>query len=196
MNADGKLIILAAPSGAGKSTIAARLRDVGAARLSISHTTRPPRSNEHEGKQYFFVGEDEFAAMRARGEFLEWAKVHNNFYGTSEKWVREQLAQGETVLLEIDCQGAEQVRAKMAAVAVFVSPPSMAELERRLRSRGENAPDEMRQRLAAAEEEIRRKDEFDYVIINDDLDASVARVRDIISKSQPQRRTGNGTHHS
>lgn len=177
----GRLIILAAPSGTGKSTIVSKLRDAGAIVLSISHTTRPPRANERHGEQYFFVSEEAFDDMRERGEFLEWARVYNNYYGTSAKWVMHHLARGDKVLLEIDCQGARQVRAKIPFVGIFVSPPSMTELRRRLIHRGSDSAADINRRMDAAEAEMQSKDEFDYVIINADLDTAVRQVGDIIA---------------
>ncbi|MGI9338442.1 MAG: guanylate kinase [Gammaproteobacteria bacterium] len=179
--AGGHLIVLAAPSGTGKSTIVGRLRDSGAVMLSISHTTRPPRAGERHGEQYFFTGEEEFESMRERGAFLEWARVHDNYYGTSAQWVLDQLACGKKVLLEIDCQGARQVRGKIPFVGIFVSPPSMDELRRRLQKRGSDSAADIVRRLAAAEAEMRSRDEFDHVIINDDLDTAVQKISGIIA---------------
>lgn len=179
--AGGRLIVLSAPSGTGKSTIVGRLRDSGAVILSVSHTTRPPREGERHGEQYFFVTEDEFVGMRGRGDFLEWARVYGNLYGTSRDWVMRQLADGKKVLLEIDCQGARQVRGKIPFTGIFVCPPSMDELRRRLQKRGAECADAINRRLAAAEAEMENRAEFDHVIINDDLDAAVRRIGDIIA---------------
>jgi guanylate kinase len=171
----GNLFIVAAPSGAGKtSLVAALLAAQPEVRLSISFTTRAPRAGEVDGRDYRFVSPQDFAAMRARGEFLESAEVHGNLYGTSRTWVSERLAAGEDILLEIDWQGAQQVRRSLpSAVGVFVLPPSMAALEQRLRGRASDSADVIARRLATAREEIAHVSEFDYVIINDRFDEAV-----------------------
>ncbi len=176
----GRLLILSGPSGAGKSTIAARLRDAGKVRLSVSHTTRVPRRTENEGEQYFFVGASTFVRMRDADGFLEWARVHGNYYGTSKEWVQSELARGEKVLLEIDCQGAKQVREKIPATSIFILPPSLITLRQRLTERGLDNPGAMQKRLAAAEDEIRQKGDFDYNLVNDDLETATARAAEII----------------
>lgn len=171
----GSLIIVAAPSGAGKSTLVRMLleRDPQV-RLSISYTTRAPRDGEQDGREYHFVDLPRFLAMRERGEFLEWAEVHGNFYATSRTWLEQQTGAGQDVLLEIDWQGAQQVkRLYPAAVGVFVLPPSLEELERRLRSRGLDPEDVIQRRLAGALGEMRHVDEFDFVIINADLQVAL-----------------------
>ncbi|QDX82381.1 guanylate kinase [Denitratisoma sp. DHT3] len=167
----GSLFIVAAPSGAGKTTLVGMLleRDPQV-RLSISHTTRPPRPGEQDGVQYHFVDVPTFQAMRERGDFVEWAEVHGNFYGTSRPWLAQRMAAGEDVLLEIDWQGAQQVRKQFPdAVGIFVLPPSVEELERRLRGRGQDGDDVIARRVAAALGEMRHVGEFDFVIINADL---------------------------
>jgi len=176
----GTLFIVAAPSGAGKtSLVAALLKADLAVRLSISFTTRAPRPGEVDGQDYNFVSVSDFATMRARGDFLESAEVHGNLYGTSREWVAGRLAAGEDILLEIDWQGATQVRRLMpGAVGIFVLPPSVATLEQRLRSRGSDSDDVIARRLAAAREEIAHLAEFDYVIINDRFEPA---VQDLVS---------------
>ncbi|MBV2234971.1 MAG: guanylate kinase [Sterolibacterium sp.] len=172
----GTLLIVSAPSGAGKTTLVRELlkRDPGV-QLSISATTRQPRSGEIDGRDYHFVSKDDFLAMRARGEFLESAEVHGNFYGTSLHWLEQQLAAGHDVLLEIDWQGAQQTRAVFAdAVSIFILPPSLAALEQRLRGRGTDDEATITRRTQAALEEMRHVGEFDYVIINDDLHTAIA----------------------
>lgn len=167
----GSLFIVAAPSGAGKTTLVGMLleRDPQV-RLSISHTTRPPRPGEQDGVQYHFVDVPTFQAMREHGDFVEWAEVHGNFYGTSRPWLAQRMAAGEDVLLEIDWQGAQQVRKQFPdAVGIFVLPPSVEELERRLRGRGQDGDDVIARRVAAALGEMRHVGEFDFVIINADL---------------------------
>lgn len=176
----GNLYIVAAPSGAGKTSLVRALlaadSDVG---LSISCTTRKPRPGELHGREYHFVTVSEFEAMRERGEFLESAEVHGNLYGTSRERVAARLAAGEDILLEIDWQGAAQVRRVMPeAIGVFVLPPSLAVLEERLRSRASDSDEVIARRLSAARDEIAHLAEFDYVIINDEFERA---VRDLVS---------------
>jgi guanylate kinase len=146
-----------------------------AIRHSISYTTRPPRPAERDGHDYHFIDIQTFLAMRERGDFLEWAEVHGNFYGTSKSWLLDEMRAGRDTLLEIDWQGAQQVRALMpAAVSIFIAPPSLAELERRLRTRGQDSEEVIQRRVAAALGEMRHVDEFDFVIINKDLQEALA----------------------
>jgi guanylate kinase len=181
----GILYIVAAPSGAGKSTLVGLLlKEEPGIQLSVSTTTRPPRAGEVNGREYHFVGVTDFLAMIERGEFLEWAEVHGNFYGTSRKWIAEQLAAGADVLLEIDWQGAQQVRAIFPlAIAIFILPPSLEELERRLTGRGTDSREVITRRLAAAEAEMRHVGEFDYAIINDGLAQALADLRSVVRAS-------------
>ena len=170
MNA-GSLFVVSAPSGAGKTTLVKLLleRDPQV-RHSVSYTTRAPRAGELHGREYNFVEVPAFVAMRERGEFLEWAEVHGNFYGTSRLWLEAQMQAGHDMLLEIDWQGAQQVRQIFpTAVGVFIMPPSVAELERRLRGRGQDVEEVIQRRVAAALGEMRHVDEFDFVIINNNL---------------------------
>ena len=164
----GNLFVVSAPSGGGKtSLVRALLAEDAKVALSISFTTRPPRPGEQNGREYHFVDPATFEAMLERGEFLECAEVHGNRYGTSQRWIDEALKSGKDVLLEIDWQGAAQVRRLYpGATAVFILPPSMAELERRLRSRAQDSDAVIRRRLENAVEEISHAVEFDYVIIN------------------------------
>lgn len=167
----GTLYIVAAPSGAGKTTLVRGLleRDPHI-HLSVSYTTRAPRSGEVNGVAYHFVDVPTFTAMRERNEFVEWAEVHGNFYGTSQPWLTQALATGDDVLLEIDWQGAQQVRKFFPqAVGIFIMPPSIAELERRLNQRGTDSEEVIARRVAAALDEMRHVNEFDYVIVNDQL---------------------------
>ena len=171
---NGNLFIISAPSGAGKSSLvsAALAEDLRLA-LSVSFTTRPPRAGEVNGREYHFVDRETFDSMLARGEFLESAEVHGNRYGTSKKWIAEARAEGLDILLEIDWQGAQQVRAAFPdAVSIFILPPPpiLQELERRLRGRGQDTEEAIQLRLRAAREEIGHVAEFDYVIINKEFE--------------------------
>ena len=167
----GSLFIVAAPSGAGKTTLVKLLleRDPGVS-LSVSYTTRAPRPGEEDGHAYHFVDVATFLAMRERGDFLEWAEVHGNYYATSRPWLEAQMAAGVDILLEIDWQGAQQVRRAFPdAVGIFVMPPSLAELERRLRGRGQDSDQVIADRLSAALGEMAHVGEFAFVIINNNL---------------------------
>ncbi len=186
MTASGKLFIVAAPSGAGKSTLVNALlaREPGIA-LSISHTTRAPRPGDVDGVQYHFVDRATFEAMVARGEFLEHADVFGNYYGTSRGAVEPILATGRDVLLEIDWQGAEQVRRAMpACVSIFILPPSRAELERRLRARATDSEATIEKRLAASREEIAHAHAFDCIVVNDRFDDAVAALQAIVQAAR------------
>jgi guanylate kinase len=171
----GTLIVVSAPSGAGKTTLVKLLMERDPlVRHSVSYTTRPPRPGEQDGREYNFIDIATFAAMRDRGDFLEWAEVHGNFYGTSRVWLAEQMLSGRDMLLEIDWQGAQQVRRLFPeAVTIFILPPSVAELERRLRGRGQDAEDVIQRRVAAAMGEMRHVGEFNFAIINNDLQVAL-----------------------
>jgi len=167
----GHLYIVTAPSGAGKTTLVRRLleNDPGI-RVSVSHSTRAPRVGERNGVEYHFVGVQEFLEMARNDDFLEWAQVHGNYYGTSRSGIAAALQAGQDVLLEIDWQGARQVRKLFPqAIGVFILPPSIAELEHRLCERATDSPETIARRVAAAREEMQHVAEFDYVIINDEL---------------------------
>ena len=168
----GNLIVVSAPSGAGKSTLVnALVAEDTHCRLSVSHTTRPPRPGEQDGREYHFVDRAGFEQMAEHGDFLESARVHGNFYGTSRRWIEETRAAGFDLVLEIDWQGAQQVRRLFPdAISVFILPPSLEELERRLRSRGKDSEVIIGERVANAAEELAHGHEFDYVIINKDFD--------------------------
>jgi guanylate kinase len=173
--ASGCLFVVAAPSGGGKSSMVNALleREPGI-RLSVSYTTRPPRPGEQEGVHYHFVDPPRFVALQAQGEFLECAHVHGNWYATSRTWLTQQVAAGQDVLLEIDWQGAQQVRKLVPdSVHIFILPPSLAALKERLEKRGQDRPDVIAARLEAAREEMRHCGEFDYVIMNQDFARAV-----------------------
>jgi guanylate kinase len=178
----GLLFIVTAPSGAGKSSlIGALLQQDPRVRLSISHTTRAPRPGETNGREYHFVDEAAFLGMLGRGEFLESAEVHGHRYGTSHAAVASAIKDGHDLVLEIDWQGAEQVRRLHPdSISIFILPPSLEELERRLRARGQDAEAVIRRRLANAREELPHAPEFDYVIINKDFDIAKTDLQAIV----------------
>jgi guanylate kinase len=185
----GTLYIVAAPSGAGKSSIvnACLARDPQI-RLSISFTSRAARPGERHAEHYHFVSVVEFQRMVGAGDFFEHALVHGDWKGTAKQSVEPQLAAGHDVLLEIDWQGARQVRRQVPdAVSVFILPPSRAALEQRMRARGQDSEEVIRQRLAAAREEMSHYDEFDYVVVNEDFDAAVGEVCSIFVASRLRR---------
>ena len=179
---EGTLFVVAAPSGAGKSSLVnALLEREPTISLSISHTTRPPRPGELYGRHYYFVEREAFEQQVAEGIFLEHAEVHGNLYGTSRTRVQDLLASGRDVLLEIDWQGAAQIRRSMPdCVSVFILPPSRAELERRLRGRGSDAPDVIERRLHNSREEIAHAHTFDYILVNDVFDDALADLQAIV----------------
>ena len=185
-----RLYIVASPSGGGKSSLIAALleRDENV-RLSVSHTTRPPRPGEKDGVHYHFVDEDEFEALAEDGAFLEHARVFDHRYGTGRAQVEAQLAAGHDVLLDIDWQGARQVRASFpASSGIFILPPSMATLRERLAGRGQDAPEVVERRMRDARSEISHWDEFDHVVINDDFEAALADLSAIVRQGAPLRR--------
>ncbi len=178
----GNLFIVSAPSGAGKtSLVGAVLASLPEVALSVSYTTRPPRAGEVNGEHYHFVSREMFLAMAANGDFLESAEIYGNLYGTSQSWIREQIAGGRDILLEIDWQGAEQVRrAFPGCISIFILPPSLQILEGRLRGRGKDSDEVIARRMDAACGEIAHAAEFDYVIINDKLDEAVQQLKAVI----------------
>lgn len=182
----GTLFIVSAPSGAGKTTLVQEaVRRDPDLRLSVSYTTRPPREREENGREYHFVDRDTFVGMRDAGAFVEWAEVHDNFYGTSREWLVGQLEQGLDTLLEIDWQGARQMLAAFPdAVSVFVLPPSLDELERRLRRRKTDSEEVIARRLQAARGEMLHAQEFGYVIINDRLPEAIANLAAIVQAAR------------
>ena len=177
-----KLYVFAAPSGAGKTTLVKRVTDNNPdLRFSISYTTRPQRTTETEGVDYLFVDKDEFNRLREGGALLEWAEVFDNYYGTSRIQVEQHLADGHSVILEIDWQGAQQVREAMPeCVSIFILPPTREELERRLRSRATDSDEVIARRLRDSLSDMSHWDEFDYVIFNDDLDKAVADLEAVL----------------
>lgn len=178
----GILFVVSSPSGAGKTTLCTRLRgEFEQLRFSVSYTTRAPRPGEVNGREYHFVDSAEFTEMVAADEFAEYALVHGNTYGTSAALVSEALASGVDLLFDIDYQGGRQLKAKFPGdvVLVFILPPSLDELERRLRSRNTDAPEVIDRRLRVARDELRRYVEYDYIIVNDSLDRAYDLLRSV-----------------
>ncbi|HEX6017044.1 MAG TPA: guanylate kinase [Burkholderiaceae bacterium] len=182
METPGNLFVVAAPSGAGKSSLVNALLALDAhLALSVSHTTRAPRGQEQDGREYWFVDEAQFRDMVARGEFFEWAEVHGHLYGTSRSAIESRLAAGEDVVLEIDWQGALQIKRLFAhAVLIFVLPPSWNELRQRLLRRGEDAPAVVETRMDNARAEVARAEEFDFVIINGVFETALFDLKTIV----------------
>jgi len=185
----GSVIVISAPSGAGKSTLIGRLLEsLPGLMFSVSHTTRPPRPGEQDGREYFFVSERRFKRMIAAREFVEWAKVYGNYYGTSLRQLRNAQRTGKDILLDIDVQGHSQVRRKMQeAVSIFLLPPSFQELKRRLRRRHSDAPEVISRRLAQASVEVHRWKEYDYVVVNRELGSAAASLHAIVTAARHRR---------
>jgi guanylate kinase len=185
----GNLIIISAPSGTGKSTVVRRLvASLPGLRFSVSHTTRPRRRGERQGRDYYFVSPRRFLGKVVRNEFLEWARVFDQLYGTSLAGLRAAQKTGQDVLLDIDVQGHEQVRRRgIEAVSIFLMPPSYRELERRLRRRHSDRPEEIARRLEGARSEIRYWRQYDYLVVNDDLASAVEGVRAVVLALRQRR---------
>jgi guanylate kinase len=189
----GTVFIISAPSGSGKTTLTNRLLSlVKDLQFSISYTTREPRGSEENGREYFFVSREEFEKMLADGEFLEYAVVFGNYYGTARRFLEEATRQGKDLLLDIDVQGAKQVKERMPeAVSIFILPPSRLELEQRLRSRSqaENVTSQkvIRRRLEEAAREIEKYPNYDYILVNDRLDESIDQLQAIVLAERSKR---------
>jgi guanylate kinase len=182
MDYPGNLFVVAAPSGAGKSSLVNALLELDShVQPSVSHTTRAPRGQEKHGREYFFVSEQEFDAMVAADAFVEWAHVHNHRYGTSKKAIEDRMATGADVILEIDFQGAIQIKQTFSnAVCIFILPPSWEELRARLERRGEDAPDTIELRMKNAAVEVAQAQKFDFVIINELFDRALFDLKAIV----------------
>ena len=191
----GNLYVVSAPSGAGKSSLVKAMLELDARLIvSVSHTTRAPRGQEQHGREYWFVGQDEFQAMIDRGDFFEWAQVHGNRYGTSRAAIERRLQAGEDVVLEIDFQGALQIKQIFpAAVLIFILPPSWEELLQRLRRRGEDTPEVIEQRMINARHEVAQARHFDYIVVNALFDTALFDLKTIVHaqrlKYSTQRRS-------
>ncbi|MDN3652380.1 guanylate kinase [Thalassotalea ponticola] len=187
----GNLFILSAPSGAGKSSLIKALLEQHNSRpmqVSVSHTTRAPRPGEQDGVHYHFVSKEQFEQRIADGEFYEWAEVFGNYYGTSEAAIDAQLEQGIDVFLDIDWQGAQQVRLKKPQVtSIFICPPSISALEQRLRNRGQDSDEVIRDRMTAAKAECSHYQEFDYIVVNDDFEQALNDLNIIINNQRLKR---------
>ncbi|MBW1698340.1 MAG: guanylate kinase [Deltaproteobacteria bacterium] len=185
-NVSGRLFVVSAPSGGGKTTLCRAVRSrIPDIRYSVSYTTRKPRPDEQNGIDYHFIDEKSFKRGIARGEWAEWARVHGHYYGTSAKAIEQMLAAGNDVLLDIDVQGASQItRRYPEAVTIFIMPPSLEELRRRLESRGTDSPEEIKRRLSAAEKEMAKKDCYRHVIVNDHLDKALDKLVSIIESDR------------
>ena len=186
MTYTGSMLMVVAPSGAGKSSLVNALlkqdKDIG---LSVSFTTRAPRPGEVNGREYNFLSEAEFLARKEAGDFLEWAKVHGNYYGTSKSWIESQMKNGRDVILEIDWQGARQVQAIIPeAIWIFILPPSIQALEDRLKHRAQDDEATIQKRVAAAKEELTHVAEANYLVINDDFETALAELNHVVLASR------------
>lgn len=188
-NRRGSIFVISAPSGAGKTTLINKLRaSVRGLAFSVSYTTRPPRTGEKNGREYFFVPPQDFKRRKAEGEFVEWARVHSHYYGTSWLQLREAQEAGQDVLLDIDVQGHRKLRRRMPdAVSVFLLPPSFTDLEKRLRHRHKDSPDVIAERLAMSQAEVAHWKEYDYLIVNDRLAPAAQALRNIVLASRLRR---------
>ena len=178
----GNLFIISAPSGAGKSSlIQALLKRHSDMQVSVSHTTRAPRPGEQDGVHYHFISVDEFKALIARDEFFEWAEVFGNYYGTSKSTIRDSLSRGIDVFLDIDWQGARQIKAQEgSAKGIFILPPSLTELEQRLNNRGQDSAEVIAKRMAQSQSEMSHANEYEYLIINDNFDTALTELERIV----------------
>lgn len=188
---EGILFILSGPSGVGKGTVLdALLKEYDGVEYSVSATTRSPREGEVDGEDYFFISKDEFFEIKEKDQFIEYAKVHNNYYGTPKKYVDKSLAEGRDIILEIDIQGAKQVREKYPdSVFIFLVPPSFEELKKRLNKRDTEDNKSKNVRLKNAKKEIKKTDEYDYTIVNDRVKNAVEQIKEIIEKEKVKKKS-------
>ncbi|MCW1721021.1 guanylate kinase [Pseudoalteromonas sp. A3] len=193
----GNLFILSAPSGAGKSSlITALLKKHADMKVSVSHTTRSPRPGEENAVHYHFVSANEFRALIAKDDFFEWAQVFDNYYGTSKQAIESQLNAGIDVFLDIDWQGAQQVREIMPSVqTIFILPPSKAELEQRLNNRGQDSAEVIAGRMAKAQSETSHYNEYDYVVVNDDFETALSNIETIVLAQRLTLKAQASRHH-
>ncbi|MBT3347838.1 MAG: guanylate kinase [Thiotrichales bacterium] len=193
---NGTLYIISAPSGAGKSSLLdAALKEIDGAQLSISHTTRPPRPGEEDGVQYNFTTIEDFKSGVEKDQFLEYAEVFDNYYGTSELWVDDTLSGGVDVILEIDWQGARLVRKKIAeSVTIFILPPSQPALKERLKGRGQDSDEVIARRLQDAMSDMAHYDEYDYLIINDDFEQAKEELKTLFLATRLQQKRQAENH--
>lgn len=183
MSKRGKIIVIVAPSGTGKSTLIKRLmKEVTELSWSVSCTTRPRREGEVDGKDYFFISKEEFLKRKENNEFIEWATVHSNYYGTLKSFVDEGLEQGKYLLFDLDVQGCDQIKELYGdeAQVIFIEPPSPAELEKRLKGRGTDHPEVIAERLRNSLKELERKNDFDFNVVNDDIERAYQDLKHVI----------------
>lgn len=196
MSSSGKLIVLSGPSGAGKGTLCQSLRDaMPELQYSVSITTRAPRVGEIDGINYYYIGKEKFEQMLRDNELLEWAQVYDNYYGTPKKQVMDVLEQGQDIILEIDIQGAMQIKKQFPqGVFIFIVPPSISELEERITKRGTDSAEAIKKRLSCVSEELSYVTEYDYVIVNDTIESAIEKLKAIIiaEKCRPHRKTMEG----
>ncbi len=181
----GKIIVIVAPSGSGKSTLITRLKkEFNELVESISFTTRPKRPGENEGKHYHFITVDEFKNKIKENDFLEWAEVHSNFYGTSKKFVQDMLNSGKNILFDLDTQGTDALKKNFGDVAssIFIAPPSIEELEKRLKARGTESEQVIKRRIENAKREMLRQDDYDYKVLNNDLEEAYNQLSKLFKK--------------
>lgn len=194
----GSMLMVVAPSGAGKSSlVSALMRDDAALTLSISFTTRTPRPGEENGRDYYFITTEEFLKRKEDGDFLEWALVHGNYYGTSKSWILEKMQLGQDVVLEIDWQGARQIqRIVPQALWIFILPPSLSILEERLRKRGQDDDATIERRVGAAQTELSHLEEADYLVVNDVFEQALSEVSQIVQASRLRSVQQMTKHHA
>lgn len=182
---EGKIIVIVAPSGSGKSTLIKRLKsEVSEIVESVSYTTRKARPGEENGVHYNFISKEEFLSMKEQDEFLEWAEVHGNFYGTGKSFVESRLKEGDNILFDLDVQGTDSFKSffKEKANVIFIAPPSVETLEERLKGRGTETDESLKIRLENAKKELLRKDDYDFCVVNDDLERAYSDLKVIINK--------------